>query len=135
SLIDGEHNIIGIDNINSYYDIKLKYARLNELGIEENKIIDGEYAKSNIYESFQFIKMDLNDRDRLFRLFEVEDFSYVIHLAAQAGVRYSLKNPFPYISANISGFMNILEACRQHPVKHLVYASSSSVYGSNTKTP
>lgn len=79
--------------------------------------------------------MDLNDRERLYALFETEHFSHVIHLAAQAGVRYSIQNPFAYIDANISGFLNILEACRHHPVKHLVYASSSSVYGTNTHTP
>lgn len=135
SLVNEEHNIIGIDNINSYYDVRLKYARLEELGIDENEIIPGEYIQSKNFDSFRFIKMDLNDRDRLYRLFDEENFSYVIHLAAQAGVRYSLQNPFAYIDANISGFMNLLEACRHHPVKHLVYASSSSVYGDNCKTP
>lgn len=135
SLVNEEHNIIGIDNINSYYDVRLKYARLEELGIDENEIIPGEYIQSKNFDSFRFIKMDLNDRDRLYRLFDEENFSYVIHLAAQAGVRYSLQNPFAYIDSNISGFMNLLEACRNHPVKHLVYASSSSVYGDNSETP
>ncbi|MEA5081033.1 MAG: NAD-dependent epimerase/dehydratase family protein [Dysgonamonadaceae bacterium] len=134
-LLKQGHSVIGIDNINSYYDVQLKYARLKAAGIEENEILTGNYIQSNIFESYQFIKMDLNDRDRLQSLFESENFSHVIHLAAQAGVRYSLKNPFAYIDSNISGFMNLLEVCRHNPVKHFVYASSSSVYGENSHTP
>ena len=84
---------------------------------------------------YQFIRMDLNDRERLDALFETENFSHIIHLEAQAGVSYSLQNPFAYIDANIAGFINLLEACRHYPVKHLVYASSSSVYGTNTSSP
>lgn len=135
ALLNQKHSVIGIDNINSYYDIHLKYARLKTAGIEEDEIKTGKYVQSNLFDSYQFIKMDLNDKDRLFSLFETENFSYVVHLAAQAGVRYSIQNPFAYIDSNISGFMNLLEVCRHSSVKHLVYASSSSVYGNNSHTP
>lgn len=128
-------SVIGIDNINGYYDTGLKFARLRNTGIEENDIKQGEYVQSNRYETYRFIRMDMNDRERLNALFETENFSHVVHLAAQAGVRYSLQNPFAYINANISGFMNLLEACRHFPVKHLLYASSSSVYGDNAHSP
>ncbi len=134
-LLNQGHSVTGIDNINAYYDVRLKYARLKETGIEEHNIKPGEYVGSNIFDSYQFIEMDLNDREALYHLFEKEHFSQVVHLAAQAGVRYSLQNPFAYINSNITGFMNLLEACRHNPVKHLVYASSSSVYGDNTDTP
>lgn len=134
-LLKQGHSVIGIDNINSYYDVRLKYARLKETGIDENEIKPGVCVQSTLYDSYQFIRMDLNERERLNALFEAENFSHVIHLAAQAGVRYSIQNPFAYIDANISGFINLLEACRHHPVEHLVYASSSSVYGKNTNTP
>jgi len=135
ALLRQGHRVVGIDNINPYYDVNLKYARLKETGIEENEIKPGVCVQSTLFESYQFIEMDLNDRDRLYNLFETENFSHVVHLAAQAGVRYSLQNPFAYIDSNITGFVNLLEACRHHPVKHLVYASSSSVYGTNTNTP
>jgi len=135
ALLRVGHRVIGIDNINAYYDIKLKYARLKETGIEENEIKPGVYVQSTLFDLYQFIQLDLNDRDRLEHLFETENFSHVVHLAAQAGVRYSLQNPFAYIDSNITGFENLLEACRHHPVTHLVYASSSSVYGKNTQTP
>lgn len=135
ALLCEGHHVIGIDNINSYYDVNLKYERLKETGIEDNETEPGEYVQSKTFDFYQFIKMDLNDRERLYTLFEKENFSHVVHLAAQAGVRYSLQNPFAYIEANISGFINLLEACRHHSVKHLVYASSSSVYGEKTHTP
>jgi UDP-glucuronate 4-epimerase len=135
ALLREGHHVIGIDNINAYYDVQLKYARLRETGIEDKETEPGEYVQSSIFESYQFIKMDLNDRKRLYTLFVKENFSHVVHLAAQAGVRYSLQNPSAYIEANIAGFLNLLEACRQHPVKHLVYASSSSVYGDRAHTP
>lgn len=134
-LLSQGHAVTGIDNINDYYDVQLKYARLKETGIEEQNIKPGEYVQSTVFDSYQFIRMDLNDREALNDLFEKEHFSHVIHLAAQAGVRYSLQNPFAYIHSNITGFMNLLEACRHNPVKHLVYASSSSVYGDKTDTP
>lgn len=112
--------VVGIDNLNDYYDVGLKHSRLDLLKKESN---------------FQFAKLDLNDRPGMIRLFEKEKFNGVINLAAQAGVRYSIENPYAYIDSNISGFMNILEACRHNAVQHLIYASSSSVYGGNTKMP
>jgi UDP-glucuronate 4-epimerase len=113
-------SVFGIDNLNDYYDVKLKIARLGRL---------------QDYQNFEFEKIDLVERVKLFKLFEKEKFDYVVNLAAQAGVRYSLENPFAYIDSNIVGFLNILEACRSYPVKHLLYASSSSVYGANVKQP
>jgi UDP-glucuronate 4-epimerase len=113
-------NVVGLDNINDYYDVNLKKDRLKQLsGIK----------------SFKFYKIDLTDKKKIDNLFKKEKFSYVVNLAAQAGVRYSLINPYAYIDCNITGFLNILEACRTYPVKHLVYASSSSVYGANRKMP
>lgn len=112
--------VIGLDNLNDYYDVSLKYARLQHL-------------KS--FSSFYFIKGDLAEKDLIMRLFAEHQPQYVVNLAAQAGVRYSLENPDAYIASNIVGFFNILEACRYYPVKHLVYASSSSVYGANKKVP
>jgi UDP-glucuronate 4-epimerase len=118
-LSDGE-TIYGIDNLNDYYDVNLKKARLSQL-----------YSQLNF--SFQYL--DLNDRLGISQLFHDYEFDCVIHLAAQAGVRYSLKNPHAYVDSNLNGFMNILESCRQSQIHHLVYASSSSVYGNNTKVP
>lgn len=112
--------VIGIDNVNTYYDIQLKQDRLKQLDDCPN---------------FQFIQQDIIHQSVLFNLFETEAFSYVIHLAAQAGVRYSIDNPQTYIDSNIVGFFNMLEACRHYPVKHFIYASSSSVYGGNTILP
>jgi UDP-glucuronate 4-epimerase len=129
------HRVIGIDNINAYYDTSLKEARLRNSGIAVESIREGVKQPSGIFDNYAFVKMDLADRDGLFELFEKEKFEYVVHLAAQAGVRYSLENPSVYIESNISGFLNILEACRKFPVKHLVFASSSSVYGLNQKVP
>jgi UDP-glucuronate 4-epimerase len=127
--------VVGIDNINDYYDVNLKYGRLEEAGIEKGKISERQQVFSDKYPAYSFVKMDLADKDTLMDLFQKENFDVVINLAAQAGVRYSLINPGAYVDANITGFMNILEACRAFPVKHLVYASSSSVYGANTKMP
>ncbi len=112
--------VIGLDNMNDYYDVSIKEYRLNEL---------------SKYENYTFIKGDLADKKLIDSLFEEYHFDIVVNLAAQAGVRYSISNPDAYIQSNIVGFYNILEACRHYPVKHLVYASSSSVYGSNTKVP
>ena len=131
-LRDG-HTVVGLDSLNDYYDVRLKQARLGQLGIFEPK--DGVVEQSNCYEAFRFVKGDLSDRELLPRLFSEEQFDAVINLAAQAGVRYSLENPFAYVESNLVGFVNLLECCRHYPVKHLVYASSSSVYGGNTKTP
>ena len=126
--------VVGLDNINDYYDIRVKYGRLKEAGIDEeieyNKLID-----SNKYPNYKFIKLNLEDKENLDRLFENEKFDAVCNLAAQAGVRYSLTNPMAYMDSNIIGFMNILEACRNYDVKNLSYASSSSVYGLNEKQP
>lgn len=185
------YDIIGIDNLNDYYDVNLKIARLKILQdykitiLKDSKIERLERAKDSKIErletakdskikrlekakdskierlksaqqdggqglqcfdsaqhdnknnkgNFKFEKMDLVEREKIFELFEKEKFDYVIHLAAQAGVRYSIENPYAYIESNITGFMNILEACRNYPVKHLIYASSSSVYGANVKQP
>jgi UDP-glucuronate 4-epimerase len=112
--------VVGIDNLNNYYDIKLKRDRLDQL---------------LPYKNFKFFKVDLIEKEVIKKLFAEEKFDCVVNLAAQAGVRYSLENPYSYIDSNIAGFLNILEGCRHNPVEHLIYASSSSVYGANTKMP
>ncbi|WP_321330740.1 NAD-dependent epimerase/dehydratase family protein [uncultured Bacteroides sp.] len=134
-LIKHGFQVIGIDNINAYYDVNLKYARLGECGIDKDKIEINRSVQSNKYENYLFQKTDLVDQESLSRLFETEAFDVVINLAAQAGVRYSIENPYSYIQSNVVGFINILECCRHHQVKHLVYASSSSVYGMSNKLP
>ncbi|GAB3646491.1 NAD-dependent epimerase [Echinicola sediminis] len=132
-LLKEGHTVVGIDNINDYYDVNLKYARLEDLGIDSKGMKEGLQKEG--LSGFGFVKMNLEDGERMMELFAQEKFDVVVNLAAQAGVRYSLENPRAYIDANIVGFLNILEACRHHPVKHLVYASSSSVYGTNSKIP
>ncbi len=127
--------VVGIDNINNYYDINLKYGRLKESGIEKEKIEYNKPLVSDKFENYQFIKLDLTDKDNLFAVFKSSGFDGVCHLAAQAGVRYSLENPYSYIDSNIYGFLNILEACKRFDVKNLSFASSSSVYGLNKKQP
>ena len=134
-LLEQGHEIIGLDNINDYYDVNLKYARLNELGICQDEIEDNVLVKSSKYPKHQFVKMDLADTQSIYTLFEREKFDAVCNLAAQAGVRYSIENPHAYINSNVVGFMNILEACRYNDVKNLSYASSSSVYGLNKSQP
>ena len=134
-LLKRGHQVVGIDNINDYYDVNLKLKRLETAGIDVSKIEWHKPIQSSHSPGYTFVKMDLVDKDFMMELFEREKFDVVVNLAAQAGVRYSLTNPDAYIEANITGFLNILEACRFHPVKHLVYASSSSVYGANTKMP
>jgi UDP-glucuronate 4-epimerase len=134
-LIGQGYDIVGLDNINDYYDVELKYGRLEETGIGRGRIQEGELVTSDRYERYRFVRMDLEDREGIRSLFEREGFDYVVHLAAQAGVRYSLVNPHAYISSNVTGFLNILEGCRHHPVQHLIFASSSSVYGANTRMP
>ena len=114
------HTVVGVDNLNDYYDVNLKLNRLKQLEGRDN---------------FRFVKLDIAGRDSMARLFKDEKFDTVVNLAAQAGVRYSLENPYAYIDSNILGFTNILEGCRHNAVRHLVYASSSSVYGANTKLP
>lgn len=135
-LIEKGVNVVGIDNINDYYDVNLKYARLNEVGIIKDKIpIHGELLTSKTHENYRFAKIDIVDLPILEALFRNERFTHVVNLAAQAGVRYSIKNPHTYIQSNIVGFVNVLECCRYNKIKHLIYASSSSVYGSNDKIP
>ncbi|TYP97334.1 UDP-glucuronate 4-epimerase [Tenacibaculum adriaticum] len=136
-LLNENHEVIGLDNINDYYEVSLKYNRLNQLGIDKKEAEKYHtLTKSNIYnDSFKFIRMNLEDKQELFLLFENEKFDVVCNLAAQAGVRYSIENPDVYIQSNIVGFLNILEVSRSFKIKHLVYASSSSVYGANIKIP
>jgi len=134
-LLDRGDEVVGLDNINDYYDINLKYARLYESGIERSRIIYGKALQSLKYSGYHFIQLDLEDREGIIELFKKEKFDKVCNLAAQAGVRYSLTNPYAYIDCNINGFINILEACRHNKVEHLVYASSSSVYGLNESMP
>ncbi len=134
-LVQDNFRIVGLDNINNYYDVKLKYGRLKETGIEKEQIKYGELIQSSKYENYRFIKLNLEDKEKLDKLFEEEKFDLVCHLAAQPGVRYSLTHPYSYINSNIIGFMNILEASKNNKIKHLIYASSSSVYGANKKIP
>lgn len=169
------YQVVGLDNINDYYDVNLKYSRLAESGISKNanaiysftnklensnlnneqrttnneqlhpatiktKSEDSPFNYATLYQStthpaYRFIRLALEDYGSLKELFEKEKFDRVVHLAAQAGVRYSLRNPFTYLDCNLNGHLNIMEVCRHNKVKHLVYASSSSVYGTNTKMP
>lgn len=119
-LLNRGDTVVGIDNLNDYYDPQLKHARLAQL---------------EPYSDFRFERLDVADRSGMAKLFEREQFDRVVHLAAQAGVRYSLQNPYAYVDSNLIGFVNVLEGCRHHGVQHLVYASSSSVYGGNIKMP
>ncbi len=120
SLLDDGYTVVGIDDLNDYYDVRLKEERLSKL---------------LPYSEFKFIKGDISDQDLIEKVFSEEHFDVAVNLAAQAGVRYSITNPDAYIRSNMIGFYNILEACRHHPVTHLLYASSSSVYGNQKKTP
>ena len=137
ALIKQGHRVIGLDSINDYYDVNLKYARLHELGIQkEAATVFAEITESTIHRnSMQFIRLNLEDRQELPKLFKTFNLDMVCNLAAQPGVRYSIENPQAYIDSNINGFLNILECCRHHRVKRLVYASSSSVYGNSDDTP
>jgi len=134
-LLERGEEVVGLDNINDYYDLNLKYGRLHELGIAKDAIAEKMFTVSTLFSKHKFIKLDLADREGMERLFEEEKFDAVCHLAAQAGVRYSLENPHAYINSNVVGFVNILEGCRHHGVKNLSYASSSSVYGLNRSQP
>ncbi|MDD5507890.1 MAG: NAD-dependent epimerase/dehydratase family protein [Bacteroidales bacterium] len=129
------HSILGIDSLNNYYNPELKLARLKELGISPGSIRDNTPVASRIFPSLSFLKLDLADRDLTERFFKKETFSLVIHLAAQPGARTSLTQPYAYVDNNILGFINILEGCRHIHTDHLLYASSSSVYGGNVKQP
>jgi len=137
NLVEKGHDVVGLDNINDYYDPKLKYDRLKVLGINGKKAKEFKtVVQSTLPDfSFSFIRLDLADREALPKLFSSQKFDIVCNLAAQAGVRYSLENPEAYIDSNVVGFLNILECCRHNAIEHLVYASSSSVYGLNEKIP
>ncbi|WP_044418041.1 NAD-dependent epimerase [Halarcobacter anaerophilus] len=134
-LLQRGAEVVGLDNINDYYDVNLKYARLEELGIKKEEIEDNKIVVSKTYPKHRFIKVDLADSKNIDELFKKEEFDAVCNLAAQAGVRYSIENPHAYIQSNIVGFLNILEACRHNNVKNLCFASSSSVYGLNKSQP
>ena len=134
-LLERGDEVVGLDNINDYYDVNLKYGRLKELGIAQDDIADKKFTVSTLFPKHKFIKLDLSDKEGMNTLFKTEKFDAVCNLAAQAGVRYSLENPHAYIDSNIVGFLNILEGCRHHNVKNLSYASSSSVYGLNKSQP
>ena len=135
-LVNQGHKVYGIDNINDYYDPQLKFDRLNQLGFSktESEMFNNE-VQSSKFKNLRFSRIDLIDNESIDNLFKIEQFEVVCNLAAQAGVRYSLINPKAYTDSNITGFLNILEGCRNYKVKHLVYASSSSVYGENKKVP
>ncbi len=134
-LISLGYEVVGLDNINDYYDVNLKYSRLNNLGIKKEDISENKLVNSSIYTNHKFIKLNLDNTNAINKLFENEKFDAVCNLAAQAGVRYSIENPHVYIQSNVVGFMNILEACRHNNIKNLSYASSSSVYGLNKSQP
>ena len=137
-LADRGDEVVGLDNINDYYDVRLKAGRLRELGIaypSEGEFPWLEMRESSRFANLRFIRMGIEDKESLDRLFAEERFDKVINLAAQAGVRYSITNPYAYLTSNLVGFLNILECCRNFPVQHLLFASSSSVYGLNVKAP
>jgi UDP-glucuronate 4-epimerase len=134
-LLSEGHQVVGLDSINDYYDVALKYSRLAFGGIRQNEIVPGQLIGSHSQPNYRFIKLQLEDREPMMQLFAAERFDAVVNLAAQAGVRYSITNPHAYVDANVVGFMNVLEGCRHHGVKHLAYASTSSVYGLNENVP
>ncbi len=129
------HEVVGLDNLNNYYDVKLKLDRLKSAGIDPQHIAYNEPVPSSRFPNYTFIQLGIEDAANVERLFGKNHFEQVCHLAAQAGVRYSIKHPEAYIQSNIVGFFNILESCRHHAVQHLVFASSSSVYGDNQQVP
>ncbi len=134
-LLERGDEVVGLDNINDYYDVDLKFSRLKELGIEKERIFDNTLIQSSIYPNHKFLKLDISNREQMRDFFERESFNAVCHLAAQAGVRYSIENPNAYIDSNIVGFMNVLEGCRHNNIQNLSFASSSSVYGLNKSQP
>ncbi len=134
-LLQRGDEIVGLDCISDYYAISLKHGRLKESGISENNIKYAELVQSEKYPNYRFVKLKLEDKEELEKLFKDEKFDVVVNLAAQAGVRYSITNPDVYIQSNIVGFLNLLECCRFNNIKHFVYASSSSVYGLNKDQP
>ncbi len=134
-LLNRGDEVVGLDCINDYYDVEVKYSRLSNHGIERDRIEWNKKIVSSKYPTYSFIRMNMEDKDEMKQFFKEEQFDVVVNLAAQAGVRYSLINPHAYVESNIVSFVNILEGCRHNNVKHLVYASSSSVYGMNEKMP
>lgn len=134
-MLERGNHVVGLDSVNDYYDLRVKYGRLVQTGISKDDISYGQLQQSSKYPDYKFVQLNLEDHEGLNGLFESEKFDTVVNLAAQAGVRYSLENPRAYINSNIIGFTNILEACRHHEVEHLSYASSSSVYGLNETMP
>lgn len=134
-LLEEGNRVICLDNLNNYYDVQLKYGRLRQLGLEKESFEWYKFYTSLKYPNLSFIRMNLEDLQAMQMLFTNENFDVVINLGAQAGVRYSIENPHAYIESNIDGFINVLEGCRNNGVKHLVYASSSSVYGLNGSVP
>ena len=135
-LINQGHTVVGFDNINDYYEVQLKLDRLNELGIKETTATKFDIIhKSDSFENFFFLRGDLKNKNAVQKIFDFLPYDVVCNLAAQAGVRYSLEHPEKYINSNVVGFLNILEACKNTQVKHLIYASSSSVYGNKENTP
>jgi UDP-glucuronate 4-epimerase len=129
------YDVIGLDNLNEYYDVELKFGRLKELGITPQKIKYKHYINSEKYDRYKFIKIDLNDKENIEKIFATNNIKIVINLAAQTGVRFSLINPHAYTESNITGFLIVLENCRHYKIEHLVFASSSSVYGLNETMP
>ena len=134
-LIARGDEVVGVDSINDYYDLNVKYGRLQRAGIPKHKLAYNSVLQSTKYPNYKFVQMDLEDNVNIDALFKAEKFDRVCNLAAQAGVRYSLINPHAYVNSNIVGFVNILEACRHNDIEHLAYASSSSVYGLNESMP
>lgn len=135
-LLEYDYSVIGLDNINNYYSIDLKFNRLNKLGIDRKKaeVFDVK-IKSEIYNNFEFFRSDIENKNQLDKIFKSNKFDIVCNLSAQAGVRYSIINPYAYINSNITGFLNVVECCRENKIDKLIYASSSSVYGNNNKIP
>jgi UDP-glucuronate 4-epimerase len=134
-LIEKGYTVTGFDSINDYYDVNLKHARLRFAGIDTNELVYGKQIVSTTQPAYSFIQGDLTDSKLIEAVFRKQPFDAVVNLAAQAGVRYSLTHPHVYTQSNVTGFLNILEVCRHHEIKHLLYASSSSVYGLNSKMP
>lgn len=134
ALAERGDEVVGLDNINDYYDVRLKYGRLAENGFD-HPFGEGAVKASSICPNCRFVKMSICDKLSMEALFDAERFEKVVNLAAQAGVRYSITNPYSYLQSNLEGFLNVLEACRNFDVRHLVFASSSSVYGLNSKVP
>ena len=137
SLLEDGYEVLGVDNLNDYYDVNLKYARLNELGLAKEVVNNSKFniQHSTLNKRFRFCKVDISHREKLSEVFKEFAPTKVVNLAAQAGVRYSIENPYAYMDANLVGFLNIIELCRHNGVEGLIYASSSSVYGGNTKIP